>query len=333
MEYTLSLIKGDGIGPEVTGATLEILKAADLKIRWEDCPAGADAIEKYGKTVPDELLVSIRRNKVALKGPLGTPVGKGFKSANVTLRKQLNLYSCLRPVSNLPGLKAPYENVDLVIIRENTEGLYSGIEHEVAPGVITTLKIITEQACRRIAEWSFNYCRNNGRHRIVAAHKASVMKLSDELFLRCVRDVARRYPFIQYEEMPIDDVALTMAQDPTVFDVVLLENMFGDIVSDLAAGLVGGLGVVPGANIGDEYAVFEAVHGSAPDIAGKGLANPTAMLMSAVLMLRYIGEQKKADRIEGAVHRVLSEGKVRTRDLGGTAGTAEYTQALIDALR
>lgn len=332
MEYTLSLIKGDGIGPEVTGATLEILKAAGLRIRWEECPAGAEAVEKYGKTVPDELLASIRKNKVALKGPLGTPVGKGFKSANVTLRKQLNLYSCLRPVLNIPGVKSPYDNVDMVIIRENTEGLYSGIEHEVSQGVITTLKIITEQACRRIAEWSFNYCRNNGRHRVIAAHKASVMKMSDELFLRCTREVARRYPFIQYEEMPIDDIALNMAMNPKQFDVILLENMFGDIVSDLAAGLVGGLGVVPGANIGDEYAVFEAVHGSAPDIAGKGLANPTAMLMSAVLMLRYIGEQKNADRITQAVHTVLSEGKVRTRDLGGTAGTAEYTAALIAAL-
>lgn len=332
MEYTLSLIKGDGIGPEVTGATLEVLKAAGLRIRWEECPAGADAIEKYGKTVPDELLDSIRKNKVALKGPLGTPVGKGFKSANVTLRKQLKLFSCLRPVLNIPGVKSPYNNVDMVIIRENTEGLYSGIEHEVSQGVITTLKIITEEACRRIAEWSFNYCRNNGRHRIVAAHKASVMKMSDELFLRCTREVARRYPFIQYDEMPIDDIALNMAMEPARFDVILLENMFGDIVSDLAAGLVGGLGVVPGANIGDEYAVFEAVHGSAPDIAGKGLANPTAMLMSAVLMLRYMGEQKAAQRITDAVHTVLSEGKVRTRDLGGTAGTAEYTAALIAAL-
>lgn len=332
MEYKLTLIKGDGIGPEVSGATLKVLSAVGLKVSWEEVPAGAEAVARFGTTVPDELLASIIRNKVALKGPLGTPVGKGFKSANVTLRKKLNLYSCLRPVKNIPGLKAPYEGVDLVVIRENTEGLYSGIEHEVSPGVITTLKIMTEQACRRIAEWGFNYCRNNGRHKIVAAHKASVMKMSDELFLRCTREVARRYPFIEYEEMPIDDVALGLAADPTRFDVLLLENMFGDIISDLTAGLVGGLGVVPGANIGDEYAVFEATHGSAPDIAGRGLANPTAMLLSAVLMLRYIGEHQKADRIQAAVEAVLSAGKVRTRDLGGTAGTEEYTQALIDAL-
>lgn len=332
MEYKLTLIKGDGIGPEVTGATLKVLEAAGLKIRWEEVAAGAEGIEKYGKTVPDELLASIMRNKVALKGPLGTPVGKGFKSANVTLRKKLNLYSCLRPVKNIPGLKAPYAGVDLVVIRENTEGLYTGIEHEVSPGVITTLKIITEQACRRIAEWSFDYCRNNGRHRIVAAHKANVMKMSDELFLRCMRDAARRAPFIQYEEMPIDELALGLTSDPTKFDVMVLENMFGDIISDLTAGLVGGLGVVPGANIGDEYAVFEATHGSAPDIAGKGIANPTAMLLSAVLMLRYIGEHRAGERIQNAIETVLEAGKVRTGDLGGKSNTAEYTQALIDAL-
>jgi isocitrate dehydrogenase (NAD+) len=332
MEYKLTLIKGDGIGPEVTGATLKVLEAVGVRVRWEEVPAGAEGIAKYGKTVPDELLASIIRNKVALKGPLGTPIGRGFKSANVTLRKKLNLYSCLRPVKNIPGLQAPYGGVDLVVIRENTEGLYSGIEHEVSPGVVTTLKIMTAEACRRIAEWSFQYCRNNGRHRIVAAHKASVMKMSDELFLRCTRDVARRFPFIEYEEMPIDDVALGLTADPTRFDVLLLENMFGDIISDLTAGLVGGLGVVPGANIGDEYAVFEATHGSAPDIAGKGLANPTAMLLSAVLMLRYIGEHRAADRIQTAVETVLEAGKVRTRDLGGTSGTEEYTQALIEAL-
>lgn len=332
MEYTLTLIRGDGIGPEVTSATLEILRAAGLKIWWEEAPAGADALARYGTTVPPALLESIKRNKVALKGPLGTPIGKGFKSANVTLRKQLNLYACLRPVLNVPGIKTVYEGVDLVVIRENTEGLYSGIEHEVAPGVITTLKIMTEEACRRIAEWSFQYCRHTGRRRITAAHKVNVMKMSDELFLRCAREASKKYPFISYDEMPIDDVALHMAREPRVFDVVLLENMFGDIVSDLAAGLVGGLGVVPGANIGDEYAVFEAVHGTAPDIAGKGLANPTAMLMSAVMMLLHIGEKKQADRISQAVWRVLGEGRVRTRDLGGTAGTSEYAHAIIEAL-
>lgn len=332
MEYNLTLIEGDGIGPEVTGATVHVLEAAGLKIRWESALAGAEAIKQYGKAVPDELLASIRKNKVALKGPTGTPIGKGFTSANVTLRKMLNLYACLRPVTNIPGLETCYENVDLVVIRENTEGLYSGIEHEVSPGVVITLKIMTEQACRRIAEWAFNYCRHQGRRKITAAHKATVMKMSDELFLRCMREVSSRYPFIEYEEMSIDAVGLHLAMDPTRFDVLVLENLFGDIMSDLAAGLVGGLGVVPGANIGDEYAVFEAVHGSAPDIAGKGVVNPTAMLLSGVLMLRHIGELKTADRILHAVHSVISAGKVLTRDLGGDADTAAYTQAVIDAL-
>ncbi len=332
MEYTLTLIKGDGIGPEVTGAALQVLAAAGVRIRWDEVLAGRAAIKRYGTQVPDTLIDSIRRNKVALKGPTGTPIGKGFKSANVALRKRLNLYACLRPVANVPGVKTAYDNVDLVVIRENTEGLYSGIEHEVSPGVVITLKIMTEQACWRIAEWAFTYCRYHGRHKITAAHKASVMKMSDELFLRCMRDVSERYPFIEYEEMPIDVVGLHMAMDPTRFDVLVLENLFGDIMSDLAAGLVGGTGLVPGANIGDECAVFEAVHGSAPDIAGKDLANPTAMLLSAVLMLQYIGERKAAERIQNAVYTVLEAGRVRTRDLGGTATTREYTQAVIDAL-
>ena len=332
MEYTLTLLRGDGIGPEVSGATVEVIRAAGVRIQWDEMPAGAEGVEKYGTPVPDVLLDSIRRNKVALKGPLGTPVGKGFKSANVTLRKKLQLYSCLRPVRNLKGLSSPCDDVDLVVIRENTEGLYSGIEHEVSPGVVTSLKIITEKACRRIAEWSFRYCQNNGRHQVLAAHKQSVMRMSDQLFLRCMRETASRFPYIDYVERTIDEVAHQLARDPRRFDVLVLENLFGDIISDLTAGLVGGLGVVPGANIGDEYAVFEAVHGSAPDIAGQGKANPTALLLSAVLMLRYIGEHKAAQRIQEAVETVYSLGKVRTADLGGQASTAEFTQAIIDAL-
>lgn len=333
MEYQLTLIRGDGIGHEITKSTLKILEAADIKITWEEIPAGAEGIEKFGSTVPDVLLDSIKKNKVALKGPLGTPIGKGFKSANVLLRKKLNLYSCLRPVKNLRGIKAPYDNVDLVVIRENTEGLYSGIEHEVTKGVITSLKIITEEACKRIANWCFNYCRNAGRHKVVAAHKVNVMKMSDELFLRCTREVAKKFPFIEYTEMAIDDVALELAYDPTRFDVLVMENMFGDIISDLASGLVGGLGVVPGANIGDEYAVFEAVHGTAPDIAGKGLANPTAMILSAVMMLKHIGEHNAANKIFSSVENVLENGKYLTRDLGGKSGTEEFTQAIIDEMR
>lgn len=332
MNYRLTLIKGDGIGPEVTDATVRLLAATGVKIDWEEIPAGAAGVEALGSTVPPQLLDSIRRNKVALKGPLTTPVGKGFTSANTTLRKKLDLYACVRPVHNTPGVTTPYPHVDLVVLRENTEGLYSGIEHEVAPGVITTLKIITEQACRRLAKYGFEYCRNKGRHKITVAHKASIMKKSDGLWLRCTREVAADYPFIEYEEMVIDGIAREMAQDPTRFDVLLLENLFGDIMSDLAAGLVGGLGVVPGANIGDKFAVFEAVHGSAPDIAGRGWANPTALMFSAVLMMRHLGDHRSADRMYRAIATVLEAGRVRTRDLGGTASTEEYTEAIIDAL-
>lgn len=332
MEYRLTLIKGDGIGPEVTDATLRVLKAADVRIDWEEIPAGAAGVEAYGSTVPAPLIESIKRRKVALKGPLTTPVGKGFTSANTTLRKLMKTYACVRPVHNIPGIDTQYKDVDLVVLRENTEGLYSGIEHEVSPGVVTSLKIITEEACRRLAQYGFEYCRNMGRSKITVAHKASIMKMSDGLWLKTTREVAENYPFIEYEEKVIDSIAREMAEDPTRFDVLLLENLFGDIMSDLAAGLVGGLGVVPGANIGDKYAVFEAVHGSAPDIAGKGLANPTALMFSAVLMLRHIGNHKAADRIYQAIVDVLSAGKIRTGDLGGSASTTEYTDAIIDAL-
>lgn len=332
MRYHLTLIPGDGIGPEVVGAVTEILAAAGAPIDWEERIGGAAAIEAYGTTVPQPLLDSIRKNRVALKGPLTTPVGKGFRSANVTLRQELSLYACVRPVRNLPGLDTQYGKVDLVVIRENTEGLYSGIEHQIVPGVITSLKIISEIACRRIARFAFDYARSHGRRKITAVHKANVMKRSDGLFLSCMRAEAERHPYIDYEEFLIDNLVLELVLDPERFDLLVMENLYGDIVSDLCSGFVGGLGVVPGANIGEEYAVFEAVHGSAPDIAGKGIANPLALLLSALLMLEHIGEHELANRIRQATHRVLETGGVRTRDLGGKASTKEFTEAIIREL-
>ncbi len=332
MRYHLTLIPGDGIGPEVVGAVTEILAAAGAPIDWEERIGGAAAIEAYGTTVPQPLLDSIRKNRVALKGPLTTPVGKGFRSANVTLRQELSLYACVRPVRNFPGLDTQYGKVDLVVIRENTEGLYSGIEHQIVPGVITSLKIISEIACRRIARFAFDYARSHGRRKITAVHKANVMKRSDGLFLSCMRAEAERHPYIDYEEFLIDNLVLELVLDPGRFDLLVMENLYGDIVSDLCSGFVGGLGVVPGANIGEEYAVFEAVHGSAPDIAGKGIANPLALLLSALLMLEHIGEHELANRIRQATHRVLETGGVRTRDLGGKASTKEFTAAIIREL-
>ncbi|RME48335.1 MAG: NAD-dependent isocitrate dehydrogenase [Deltaproteobacteria bacterium] len=332
MRYHLTLIPGDGIGPEVVGAVTEILAAAGAPIDWEERIGGAAAIEAYGTTVPQPLLDSIRKNRVALKGPLTTPVGKGFRSANVTLRQELSLYACVRPVRNFPGLDTQYGKVDLVVIRENTEGLYSGIEHQIVPGVITSLKIISEIACRRIARFAFDYARSHGRRKITAVHKANVMKRSDGLFLSCMRAEAERHPYIDYEEFLIDNLVLELVLDPERFDLLVMENLYGDIVSDLCSGFVGGLGVVPGANIGEEYAVFEAVHGSAPDIAGKGIANPLALLLSALLMLEHIGEHELANRIRQATHRVLETGGVRTRDLGGKASTKEFTEAIIREL-
>jgi isocitrate dehydrogenase (NAD+) len=328
----VTLLPGDGIGPEVSAATRRVLEAAGVSIEWREMEAGAATIEQYGTQLPEHVLESIRKDRVALKGPLTTPIGTGFASANVTLRKKLDLYACLRPVKTLPGVKTHYGEVDLVVVRENTEGLYSGLEHEVVPGVVESLKITTERACRRISEWAFEYARGRGRKCVTAVHKANIMKMTDGLFLRCSREVSQKFPEIQYTEMIVDALCMRLVQDPHRFDVLLCENLYGDIVSDLTAGLVGGLGVVPGANIGEQYAVFEAVHGSAPDIAGKGLANPTAMLLSACLMLDHLGEQEAADRIRTSINTVLQEGSRVTRDLGGTAGTAEYTDALIAAL-
>jgi isocitrate dehydrogenase (NAD+) len=330
--HRITLVEGDGIGPEVTSAVVRILEAAGLRAEWEPHLAGVRAIEPHGSPLPAELLDSIRRTKVALKGPVTTPVGGGFTSVNVGLRKALGLFANLRPVWNIPSVPSRYENIDLVIVRENTEDLYSGLEHEVVPGVVESLKIITEQASTRIAIFAFEYARTHGRRRVTAVHKANIMKMSDGLFLQCVRKVAERYPGITCDDRIVDAACMHLVMNPAQFDVLLLPNLYGDIVSDLCAGLVGGLGVVPGANLGEEIGVFEAVHGSAPDIAGKGLANPTALLLSALLMLRHIGEGPMADHIMTAVGATLAEGTVRTRDLGGTATTAQYTDAICTRL-
>ena len=326
--HKITLIPGDGIGPEVTGAAVRVIEAAGVEVEWENFFIGAEALNRFGDPLPPQLIDSIKQNRVALKGPVGTPIGSGFASANVRLRKGLDLYANLRPVKNLPGIKTRFENVNLVIVRENTEDLYSGIEHVVVPGVVESLKIITEKASRRIALFAFEYARKHGRKRITTIHKANIMKLSDGLFLDCVRDVAKNYPDIKTDEKIVDNACMQLVMRPEEYDVLLLENLYGDIVSDLAAGLVGGLGIVPGANIGEEAAVFEAVHGSAPDIAGKNWANPTAILQTAVLMLQYLNENRAAERIRMALEAVLAEGKCRTRDLGGTASTTEFTEAI-----
>jgi isocitrate dehydrogenase (NAD+) len=328
MARIVTLIPGDGIGPEVTEAVVRIFQAAAVDIEWERHDAGVTAFERFRQSLPAELLVSIRHNKVALKGPVTTPIGEGFTSVNVGLRKALDLYANLRPVRNLEGVPSRFQDVDLVIVRENTEDLYSGLEHEVVPGVVESLKIITERASTRIARFAFEHARANGRKRVTAIHKANIMKLGDGLFLQSVRAVAREYADITYDERIVDAACMSLVMNPERFDVLLLPNLYGDIVSDLGAGLVGGLGVVPGANVGLESAVFEAVHGSAPDIANKNLANPTALLLSALMMLDYLGERAKGEHIRAALGRVLTEGRVRTRDLGGQASTTEFTEAI-----
>jgi isocitrate dehydrogenase (NAD+) len=332
VKHTITLIPGDGIGPEVSGAVVKILEAAGLDVEWESFPAGVLALEKYGETLPKPLLESIRRNKVALKGPVTTPVGGGFTSVNVGLRKALELYANLRPVWNIPSVPSRYQDVDLVIVRENTEDLYSGLEHEVVPGVVESLKIITRDASTRIARFAFEHARKHGRTRVTAVHKANIMKMGDGLFLESVRAVAANYPDIVSDDRIVDAACMHLVMNPNQFDVLLLPNLYGDIVSDLCAGLVGGLGVVPAANLGTEIGVFEAVHGSAPDIAGKSLANPTALLLSALLMLRHIDEGVTADRIMKALSDVLAEGKIRTRDLGGHSSTIEFTEAVCKRL-
>jgi isocitrate dehydrogenase (NAD+) len=334
MVHTITLIPGDGIGPEVTEAVVRILQAAGVSIEWERHVAGAQAFERDGKALPIELLESIRRNRVALKGPVTTPIAGGFTSVNVGLRKALDLYANLRPVWNLPGVSSRYEDdgVDLVIVRENTEDLYAGLEHEVVPGVVESLKIITERASTRIARFAFAHARRHGRRRVTAIHKANIMKLSDGLFLESARAVAHEYPDIVYDERIVDAACMHLVLNPAQFDVLVMPNLYGDIVSDLCAGLVGGLGVVGAANLGTEIGVFEAVHGSAPDIAGKNVANPTALLLSAVLMLRHIDEGAAAERVMRALSRVLSARQVRTRDLGGSATTTEFADAICRAI-
>lgn len=332
MKYRVTLIKGDGIGPEVTEATCRILAAAGAPIEWEEAPGGAAAVEQYGVPMPEATLQAVRRNRLGLKGPLMTPKGRGFRSANVTLRQELDLYVGYRPVKSIPGIDTPYKNVDLVVLRENTEDLYAGIEHEVAPGTVLTLKVSTRRAGERIASWAFENMRYTGRRRVHCCSKAHVVPMADGAFVDAFHAVGAEYPYIEKHDLPVDTLAFNLAQDPTPYDVLLLQNLYGDILSDLAAGLVGGLGVVPGANIGDRIAVFEAVHGTAPDIAGKGIANPLAVLHSSLLMLQYVGEHKIAANIERAIVDVLEKGEVRTGDLGGTANTATFTDAIIDAL-
>src|SRR5437762_6684040 len=329
MAHRITLIPGDGIGPEVASAVVRIVEASGAQIEWETHIAGAQALERFGTTLPEELLESIKRHKIGLKGPITTPVGIGFTSVNVGLRKALDLYAILRPIRALPNIPCRNPTLDLVVVRENTESLYSGIEHEIIPGVVESLKIITEKASTRIARFAFAYARGEKRKKITCIHKANIMKLSDGLFLKCFEEVGKLYPEIERQSMIVDNASMQLVMRPEQFDILLCENLYGDIVSDLCAGLIGGLGLVPGANIGEKGAVFEAVHGSAPDIAGKGIANPTALLQSAILMLSHIEERKAATKIETAMLKVFEEGQVRTRDVGGTATTDEFADAVV----
>ncbi|MBX3288884.1 MAG: isocitrate dehydrogenase (NAD(+)) [Acidobacteria bacterium] len=333
MKHTITLIPGDGIGPEITAATVRVLEATGVEIEWETHILGAQAQEKYGTTLPPEAIDSIKRNKVALKGPIMTPIGKGFTSVNVGLRKALDLYANVRPVKALPNVPCRYPELDLVIVRENTEGLYSGIEHIVVPGVVESLKVITERASNRIVKYAFDFARDNGRKKVTAVHKANIMKLSDGLFLQCFENVGQDYPDLEKDDKIIDNCCMQLVMRPEQFEVLVMENLYGDILSDLCAGLIGGLGLAPGANIGEQGAVFEAVHGSAPDIAGQGIANPTAILMSGIMMLRHIGENAAADKAEQAMLAVFAEGTALTRDLGGNAKTSEFATAIIDKMK
>src|ERR1017187_9559631 len=332
MAHKVTLIPGDGIGPEVTAAAVRVLEATGIKFEWESYAAGADAFAKFHEYIPKELVDSIERTRIALKGPVTTPIGGGFSSINVQMRRQFELFCNFRPIRNLPGVTTRYPGCDLIIIRENTEGLYSGIEHEVVPGVVESIKIITEKASTRISRWAFEYARKVGRKKIHAIHKANIMKLSDGLFIRCSRNVSKEYPEISYGEHIVDNTCMQLVMNPYQYDMLLLENLYGDIVSDLCAAFVGGLGLVAGANFGIECAIFEAVHGSAPDIAGKDLANPTAVLRSGILMLRHLGEENAANHIRLALEKVYTEKKHLTRDVGGTAGTSEFADAMIEAL-
>lgn len=330
MKHNITLIPGDGIGPEIVAATVRVIEATGVDIEWETHILGAQAQEKYGTTLPETTIESIKTNKVALKGPQMTPIGKGFTSVNVGLRKALDLYANVRPIKALPNIECRNPGLDLVIVRENTEDLYAGLEHVVVPGVVESIKIITEKASTRIAKYAFEYARDNGRKRVTAVHKANIMKLSDGLFLECFYNVAKDYPDIGADDKIIDNCCMQLVMRPEQFDVLVLENLYGDIVSDLCAGLIGGLGLAPGANIGELGAVFEAVHGSAPDIAGQGIANPTALIMSGILMLNHLGEKDAARRLNDALLAVFADGKAITRDLGGTAKTNEFARAIVE---
>jgi isocitrate dehydrogenase (NAD+) len=332
MSHKVTLIPGDGIGPEVTDAVVRILEATGVKFEWETFAVGADAYEKTGEYIPKDLIASVERTRVGLKGPVTTPVGGGFPSINVALRKKFELYANFRPIRNLPHIPTRYPDVDLIIIRENTEGLYSGLEHEVVPGVVESLKIMTERASTRIAKFAFEYARKNNRKKIHAIHKANIMKLSDGLFLRCSRAVAKDYPEITYAEHIVDNTCMQLVMNPYQYDMLVMENLYGDILSDLCAAFVGGLGFVPSANLGDECAIFEAVHGSAPDIAGKNLANPTALLRSALLMVRHLGEHEASTQIRSALERVYRHREKLTRDIGGQSGTSQFADAVIEEM-
>lgn len=329
---TVTLLPGDGIGPEITASVTSILGAAGANLAWERHDAGEESIKLAGMPLPPATLASIQRTRVCLKGPIGTPIGKGFKSVNVTLRQTLDLYANLRPVKNVPGVPARYGDLDLIVVRENTESLYSGVEHVVVPGVVESIKIITEKASSRIARFAFEFARAHGRRKVTIVHKANIMKLSDGLFLDSCRNVAAGYPDIEVNDVIVDAVCMKLVMNPAQFDILLLDNLYGDIVSDLASGLVGGLGVTPGANLGETCAVFESVHGSAPDIAGKGIANPTALLLSAVMLLRHVKDEACAARIEKALFAALEEGTARTRDVGGTATTNTFTRSVVSRL-
>jgi isocitrate dehydrogenase (NAD+) len=331
--HRITLIPGDGIGHEVSEAVVRILETTGILIDWDRQTVGGEALDRFGTTLPDAVVESIRKNRIALKGPVGTPIGTGFESVNVRLRKTLDLYANLRPVRNLPGVPSRFGDLDLIIVRENTESLYSGLEHEIVPGVVESLKIVTEKASTRICTFAFEHARKTGRKKVTAVHKANIMKKSDGLFLQCFRNVAVKYPEIEHDEKIVDNTCMQLVMRPHQFDVMVMENLYGDIVSDLAAGLVGGLGVVPSGNIGENIAVFEAVHGTAPDIAGKNLANPTALLLSAIMMLDHIGERDAANRITDALNNTLQERKTITRDLGGSASTVEFTEAICQSMR
>src|SRR4051794_18033402 len=333
MTHKVTLIPGDGIGPEVTKATVRILEASGVKFEWEPFAVGAEAYEKSGEYIPKDLIESIERTRVALKGPVTTPVGEGFPSINVALRKRFELYANFRPIRNLPHIPTRYPDVDLIIIRENTEGLYSGLEHEVVPGVVESLKIMTEKACTRIAKFAFEYAVKNQRKKIHAIHKANIMKMSDGLFLRCAREVAKKFPEVTYGEHIVDNTCMQLVMNPYQYDMLVMENLYGDILSDLCAAFVGGLGFVPSANLGEHCAVFEAVHGSAPDIAGKNLANPTALLRSALLMLKHLGEHEAEAKISRALDNVYRTREKLTKDVGGQAGTSQFADSIIEEMQ